>query len=743
MFTGISKFNPTSATPDELLSLEKQVNTATQFVDRLCGSHASAFATFDDKGENKTPPQRLNGSLEECLPELITLNEHGAGIFVTVNQTDGVGHKTENITGVRAVFVDLDGSPLAPVEAWSIVPHMVIETSHGRWHAYWMIEGLPLERFTEVQKALVNLFDGDPAVCDLARVMRVPGFNHHKHDPYMVTIKSIDSERKPIQAEEMLGALGLASTVTSTAPVLKLVASSATASGGRNTALTSIAGRMRHLGSPAETIEDALLTANDEMFDPALPVAEVKAIAKSVSKYPPAADPAGISNTDTGNAHRFVAQHGQDLRYVPELGKWVFWNDGVWKIDDANRAIEFAKLTAKSMFDEAAKCPTESIRTALAKHASQSLNIKRIHAMVELAKSDQDIVLPIGRLDVNDYMLGVVNGVVDLRTGKFRAAQREDFMTRRCGTIFDDTATCPNFEKFLARVTAGDVELQAYLQRLIGYALTGSVIEQCLGFLYGRGANGKSTFLVTMQRLIGDYSSQTQPETLMTKRSGGATNDIARLVGKRFVVSNEVREGSHFEENQLKQLVGEDMFTARFLYKENFDFNPKFKLMIAGNYKPVIKGDDDGIWRRVHLIPFIQTIPASERDKKLGEKLTRELPGILNWALAGCLAWQKVGLNPPGIVVDATDSYRIEMDLMGVWMNENCDVGSTHTVESSTLYNNYRSWCLTSGIKAVSAMVFGRKLVDRGIVKAHTRFGNRFQGINIKASSSFRMALVA
>ncbi len=742
--TDISEFDPTSAIPDELLRLQQQVSTAQQFIDRLSGSHATAFATFDDKGESNTLPRRLNGSLEECLPELLLLNEHGAGIFVTVNQTDGVGHKTENITGVRAVFTDMDGRPIAPVEAWSIPPHMVIQTSPGRWHAYWIIVGLPLDRFTEVQKALANHFDGDPAVCDLARVMRVPGFNHHKRDPFMVTIKTIDSGRTPIPAEEMMAALGLDVDVRFTSAAPKSSASKTIKVGGRNTALAKHAGGLRRAGKSGEEIEEALLVLNNEKCDPPLPVDEVEGIAKSIARYATDEGSVGLTNTDTGNAQRFVAQHSQNLRYVYEMGKWLYWDDGVWRIDNLNRAVEFAKSTATAMFEEAPKCTTASIRTALAKHASQSLNLNRIHAMVELAKSDPSIVLPIKNLDVDDFMLGVSNGVVDLRTGSYRPAERDDFLTRQCGTPFVESATCPIFQAFLARATGGDIELEAYLQRLIGYTLTGSAIEHCLGFLYGRGRNGKSTFLETMQSLTGDYSVQTQPETLTTtQRKGGANNDVARLAGRRLVVSNEVDEGSHFDEALIKQLTGGDIVTARFLYQESFDFKPKFKLLIIGNYKPVIRGDDNGIWSRVHLIPFIQTIPEAEQDKLLTVKLQKELPGILNWAIAGCLAWQKNGIKPPKVIVDATRAYRADMDILGEWMDEDCVFGATHTVSSQALYESYNSWCHRANIKPISSKSFGRKLEDRGISKCHTRSGNKFVGIAIDSSSVGRLMLVA
>lgn len=516
------------------------------------------------------------------------------------------------------------------------------------------------------------------------------------------------------------------------------------AAGNRNNYLTKIAGRLRHAGNPTTEIEDTLKRINAERCDPPLDESEMSTIAASVGKYASSDGVAvGIATTDTGNAQRLVAKHGQDVKFVPEQGKWIVWKDGHWEVDAAGKLMQCAKATAKSIFDDVAEVDSDSGRMALAKHASQSLNSGRLRSMIALASSEPDVVVHIGELDRDDFLLGVGNGVVDLRDGNFRSAQRSDFLTLRCGTEFQPAATCPKFERFIERVTGGDIELQGYLQRLVGYTLTGSTREHCFAFLYGHGANGKSTFLDTLMRLLGDYATQTQPETLMARRGGGANNDLARLVSKRLVVSNEVREGAHLEENLVKQLVGGDVVTARFLYREHFEFRPRFKLLIAGNHQPVIKGDDDGIWRRVHLVPFVHTIPESERDKDLGAKLANELPGILNWAIAGCLAWQKRGLDAPTIIREATARYREEMDLLGAWIVQRCDVGTGLRYSSRRLYEDYRKWCEEAGIKPVSAMVFVRKLETRKFHREHTRHGNFLLGIQLKPIGGVKLSLAA
>jgi putative DNA primase/helicase len=264
----------------------------------------------------------------------------------------------------------------------------------------------------------------------------------------------------------------------------------------------------------------------------------------------------------------------------------------------------------------------------------------------------------------------------------------------------------------------GDDALIKYIQRAVGYSLTGHTSEQCLFFLYGTGANGKSTFLNILQNLLGDYSMVIDPETIMSKNGGGgATPELARLRGARVLVTNEVEEGKYLAENRIKQMTGGDTIVARALYQEPFEFKPEFKIWMAGNHKPLIKGTDHAIWRRINLIPFTVTIPKEEQDKKLAEKLRAELPGILQWAVAGCREWRKQGLNPPKQVKAAVDAYRDEMDTLGHWIEEKCRFDTSFKTESSSLYQSYKSWCMINGHSPQSKTRFGRALGDRGLFK--------------------------
>lgn len=502
---------------------------------------------------------------------------------------------------------------------------------------------------------------------------------------------------------------------------------------GRNNALTSMAGSMRRRGMGETAIEAALQAENLAKCTPPLDASEVAAIAHSVARYEPAqADRLKRTFTDVGNAERFIETHGDAVRYSEGLG-WLVWNGLCWERDTTGRVVELAKLVAKSIYLEGELVEDSALRVAVVKHSASSQSAARIKGMVELAQSDPRIVVGAEELDANDLLLGVANGVLDLQTGQLRDAQKTDLITRHITVRHDKKAKAPVFAKFLNTITQGDKALQKYLQRVVGYGLTGLTSEQCLFFLYGTGANGKSTFLNVITELLGHgLAAQTPTETLMAKRSP-ATNDLARLKGVRVVIANEIEDGSMMAESLVKQITGGDLISARFHYKEFFDFKPKFKLFIAGNHKPIIRGRDNGMWRRIQLIPFTAGIPPAQRDKALGAKLRAELPGILNWALDGCREWQKKGLVVPPSVERAVDDYRNEMDVVAQWLGEVCDQGTTLETPANMAYQSYKRWAEDNSYRPMSSGVFGREFETR-FAKVKRKTGNFYLGVSCSRS---------
>jgi putative DNA primase/helicase len=271
------------------------------------------------------------------------------------------------------------------------------------------------------------------------------------------------------------------------------------------------------------------------------------------------------------------------------------------------------------------------------------------------------------------------------------------------------------FMEFLAQITGGDEGLQHFIQRAIGYSLTGDTSEQVLFIPYGTGANGKTTLLNLVHEILDDYALQTPTDTLVRKRERSATNDLARLRGARFVVATEVAEDGRLDEVMVKQVTGGDMVTARFLHKEFFQFRPECKIFLVTNHKPEIRGSDEGIWRRVMLIPFEVRIQEEDRDKHLPEKLRKELPGILAWAVRGCLAWQKDGLAPPEKVRAATADYRAESDWMSAFLEEKCVRKDGAETQAGKLYGAFGTWWPPDEGDLPTQKQFGRRLRIAGL----------------------------
>lgn len=419
----------------------------------------------------------------------------------------------------------------------------------------------------------------------------------------------------------------------------------------------------------------------------------------------------GFYLTEMGNAERLAARFGEDLRHIHPWKKWLIWSGKRWEPDTRGEVVKKAKLTARSIRVEAEQAIGDE-QEALEKHAERSESNHSIAAMIGLARSEPGIPVAVEELDRDPWLLNVENGTVDLRTGKLKPHDRDDLMTKLAPVEYDPDAEAPTWEKFLERVLP-DEEVRSFVQRAVGYSLTGDVSEQVLLFLYGAGANGKSTFLNAILEALGDYSQQAAPELLTVKMNAHPT-ELARLKGTRFVASVEVEEGKRLAESLVKQMTGGDRITARFMRQDFFEFEPTHKVFFAANHKPVVRGTDYAIWRRIRLVPFDVTIPEDERDGHLPEKLREELPGILSWAVEGCLDWQAEGLDEPEGISRATEEYRSEMDVLAAFIEDRCVVSKRAEVRATPLYEVYREWCEASGERAENQRSFGTRLHERG-----------------------------
>lgn len=498
-------------------------------------------------------------------------------------------------------------------------------------------------------------------------------------------------------------------------------------SGQRNETLASLAGTMRRRGMSETAILAALHVENETKCSPALAVKEVERIARSVARYEPASQQieSVFPLTDLGNAERMATQHGRTLRFCHDWNKWLAWDGRRWAIDNTAEVIRRAKETARSLYTEAGQIRDDELRKTIAKWARGSESRSKMMAMIELSKAEYCMPIRSNDLDTNPWYINVLNGTLDLRTGKLKDHEPDDLITKLVPAVYEPTATCPLWLEFLERIMKKNQAVISFLQRAIGYSLTGDTREQVIFILYGIGANGKSTFLETLSRLLNDYALHTPTQTLMVKPKGSIPNDVARLRGARYVTAVEADEEQKLAESMIKQMTGGERMAARFLNAEWFEFIPEFKIWLATNHKPEIRGTDHAIWRRICLISFDVVIPDDEQDKDLLKKLEGELEGILNWALEGCLAWQKIGLTPPPEVLRATAKYRSEMDVLAGFIEDYCLEDESLTTTAAQLYTSYIEWCSNSGEKPLSKRGFGLRLKERGFSQSRQSGGTR------------------
>lgn len=441
--------------------------------------------------------------------------------------------------------------------------------------------------------------------------------------------------------------------------------------------------------------------------------------------------------TDTWNGEQLVKRHGENIRYCAKWKSWILWNKKRWEEDESIKIQAMAKDTIKNFHKLIGKIEDEKERDQFINHIKSSESMTKRRYMVEAAMSEPGMPVMPNIFDNNKWLLNLNNGTLDLKSMKLKEHKREDYITKIIDSNYNPEAKCETWIKFLERIFEGNKELINFVQRVIGYSLTGLTVEQCIFILYGSGSNGKSTFINIIKEILCDYGQQTPSETLMEKKnSGGVTNDLARLRGARFVASVETEQGKCFAESLVKQLSGDDTITARFLHKEFFEFIPECKIFIATNHKPKIKNTDHAIWRRIKLIPFTVTIPEEEKDLDFMDKLRKEKEGILAWAIEGCKQWQAEGLKTPEEVIGATQLYKEEMDVIGAFIDECCIIGEQYKSLAKDIYDTYVKWCEENGEYTISQRAFGLKLTDRGfkrekVFSGYNRGKFQYNGIGI------------
>ncbi|HWQ52150.1 MAG TPA: phage/plasmid primase, P4 family [Bryobacteraceae bacterium] len=457
--------------------------------------------------------------------------------------------------------------------------------------------------------------------------------------------------------------------------------------------------------------------------------------------------------TDLGNSDLFASVYQKELRYDHRRGKWLMWRGNWWSEDQKGevwaRAVKVVRLRAQL----APQIEDADARDKEWRWAIECESRARLEAMLVLAQKDPRLADSGADWDGNPWLLGVANGVVDLRTGGLREGRPSDRITIHTAVPFEGRAQAPRFEQFLLEIFGGDLELIQYVQRAIGYSLTGDTSEQCFFVLHGEGANGKSTLLEVLREAAGEYGFNMPFSTVELKARASIPNDMAALAGRRFVTSSETDPSAQINEARMKTLTGQDKVTARFLHREFFTYRPVGKFWLASNYKPLVRDDSHGFWRRVRLIPFLNRFQdtgdpsdvgdrsgtpnarVGGADKDLFRKLRSELPGILAWAVRGCIEWQKRGLGVPPAIREATKSYREEMDSLTEFLEECCILDPDGQVSAHDLWREFAVWAKEKG-ESLDRRTFSARLQARGFQRVRAGHERTWTWLGLRLNSS-------
>lgn len=489
------------------------------------------------------------------------------------------------------------------------------------------------------------------------------------------------------------------------------------------------------LEMPSEDIKDI-----SDWISCGLTADQLKEAIDRLPPYDPSAAPAdgdipeSFRQTDLGNAERLVHQHGKSIHYCYQRKQWLVWNGKCWQWDQGAKITSLAQKTVRTIYIEAANEDNYEERKALASHAKTSESNSRIKAMIEQA--EPMVAVDTEDLDSHSWKLNCMNGTVDLKTGKLLSHNRDDLITMTCPVDYYPDAHSDLWDKFINKVCDGKTDVISYLQRCIGYTLTGDTREQCLFFCWGTGMNGKTTFLNAFREILSLYSLQTNTDMFMTAfnpQKQGHSEDVANLYGKRYVVGSEIEEGRRLAVTKLKQMTGGERVRASHKFEREIEFDVTYKIWLNGNHRPDITDTTYAIWRRVKLIPFNVKITKEEDDKQLKYKLRSQFPALLAWAVQGCLDWQKSGLREPMEVRNATEIYRLEQDVLGDFIEDCCILEILASIPKSELRRQYETWCKDNNTDPVSQRTFRTRLIEKGVTDGKSGSVRYWKGITLNS----------
>ncbi len=736
--------------------------------------------------------------VEKLLPQLQEKNEEGAAIYIARNEFNG-HRELGTISRVRGVHADMDdvSAPQLAGLIGLLHPSIVVESSPDRYQLYWQLSDGELLEPAEakaINQCLASRHGADPAAVDVARLLRLPGFKHMKYrsqgrtpmvtavchgiaytaeeirrafPPVLIAKGITPSPRQaalagtpPKQLPNHLA--GISDSVATAYPRLWTGdwANAIRASGeigypSQSEADLALAGHITRACRGSGIGEESLAEAAEEVFSSApvgmtgkwheRPDYRTRTLSKAMSSTPimPSTNSqSGLvlqSHGDIRNAKAFAQVACGQFLYIATRDRWLSWSQEKWQLCEKDEHVAMAKdvcgqilNAASDVFGQDQERGKRLIQEAMAAH-----NLSRITAMLKLTASEPDMATTDRELDRDPYLLGVSNGVIDLRTGLHWFNRPDLRITRYCNAQFDADPKCNRWLAFLDQIFMGDVETIDCVQRLLGCTLLGLSDEEILIICYGHGSNGKSVFSNVIHNIMGGYSITAPPSLLTARRQDdtGPRNDLAALAGARYVSINEMQAGDRLDEQVVKMLAGREPISARFLHQEFFEFMPSFTPWLRTNHKPIITGLDDGIWRRLVLLPFEQKFDGDSKDPNLEHKLLAERDGILMWMVEGAKLYLQSGICMSPRMRMEMGTYRTESDLLGEFLSDQTTTGADGKTNQGTLYTSYREWCQGCGVRPLSKKTFTQRLAERGYPEGKSGKNRYYCGLIIAVTA--------
>lgn len=739
-----------------------EFDVARQFKFLLFGKQPVTAQIFSDDKRLKPNAKVLHGTFKQLKSELAKCNRRGMDVGMCIQQTDQTGRAKGNIVGIVCIVLDDDERRDAP-RSFPLDPWIIVESSPGRYHYYWRISGLSPAAYSKLAKRLAKKYGGDVAVAEPARAMRWPGFISHKRaDRHVVRIVESHVKQEAWDAEEFAKNMslieGIALGVDNKATV--------TAAASDDDLEARVVEALKFVDANPYEVWLLMLMALHNLEQQGHAWAE--RAAQEFSQRSPKYDSAEFerkwasfqgeraSKVAEGTIFYYarrggqmrtgapIYQPGEDLdnselivgsledavlKYLTDSKQWIEFGASGWGICGESVPMQIAKEKASRLRKEAFGS-TDRGRVAA---SSRLGSLAGLRAALELARMDPRVEGQFGAFNGDRQLLGVVNGVLDLKGKQLLAATPEILVTRRANVPYDAAAKCPAFGRFLRQVTCDDKEVFHYLQKLLGYVVYASCHLHVLPIFYGTGRNGKGTLIDTLQWLLGDYASQVQASVFMDRRfaSGGPTPELAQLPGVRFLNVTEVEKTRRMDHALLKQISGQDTINCRGLYQAPFVFKPMFTTFLVSNHRIQLDSDDEALWERIHVVPFDAHFAAEQQDHGLRDALKSEGSGILNWLLRGNDRYLEEGLRPPERVIQATLRYRHATDSFMRWYEKRCARDANALAPAGKLYADYEVWCAESDVVADNDRRFMARLLGLGHKQVKKEKGHFYAGVRL------------